>query len=403
MKPSENHRALLTRRSALGLLVGSASILSARPALAETEEELRAKADQTTAQIDETQKQYDATKKQLDALAAEVQQLSIEQAKTLDQIYDTEKDINDTQKKIDKDTKDIKQREKDLAQKQERLSRRVSSAYKSGGNNILSILLSSDSFEQLESNIYYLDKISEADAQLISDIKQAKAELEQHRVELEDQEAKLEEHKSDLQALNERQQEQINDLHAKQDEVSELLKGLDSKVKELLAKRDAELLAADREAERARSLAAASAASSSSYTRIDPTALVQGATGSQKAVLNACSTTPSPGAGLCAWWVEDVFENAGIGSWGGNACDLYNQYCYLSDQSLAKPGMIVAVSTYPTGGLGAIYGHVGIYIGNGLVMENIGYINTRTLAGWVQDYSGYVTPRWGWMGGVALA
>lgn len=125
-------------------------------------------------------------------------------------------------------------------------------------------------------------------------------------------------------------------------------------------------------------------------------------TARQQAVIDACKTTPSPGGGLCAWWVEDVYERAGIGSWGGNACDLYSYYCDKSDKGELKPGMLVAVSSYPTSGLGAIYGHVAIYIGNNQVMENIGYINTSDLDTWIANYSGSVTPKWGWMGGVDL-
>ena len=211
--------------------------------------------------------------------------------------------------------------------------------------------------------------------------------------------------RAELEELNALQEAQIEDLRAKQQEVSALISSLDAKVQELIAQRDEELMAAEKEAERAREAAAAAASSGSSSggSRVYPDQIVAGASGSAQAVINACYTTPSPGGGLCAWWVEDVFERAGVGSWGGNACDLYNYYCFSSDTSAIQPGMIVAVSTYPSSGLGAIYGHVGIYIGNGLVMENIGFINTQGLDTWIASYSGLVTPRWGWMGGVALS
>ena len=65
--------------------------------------------------------------------------------------------------------------------------------------------------------------------------------------------------------------------------------------------------------------------------------------------------------------------------------------------------MIIAVSTYPSYGLGAIYGHVGIYVGGGIVRENVGYINERSLDAWISAFSGSVPVRWGWMGGIALA
>jgi peptidoglycan hydrolase CwlO-like protein len=395
---------MLTRREALKLLAGAGALLAATPAFAETEEELRAKADQTQAQIDEVQGQYDAAMVQLDALAGEVQELSIAQAQTLDQIYATEEEIYVTQEQISDTEEAIASRERELGRKQERLSKRISSAYKTGGTNFLDILLSSSSFEELESNIYYLDKISENDEKLIADVKAIKAELEEKKAWLEEQKAELESRLAELEELNAIQQEQLDSLRAKQDEVSAILASVDARVQELIAQHDAELLAADQEAERARQAREAAAASGGgSDYRVDPSSLIQGASGSAQAVVSACYTTPSPGGGLCAWWVEDVFERAGIGSWGGNACDLYNMYCYSSDTSAIQPGMIVAVSTYPSSGLGAIYGHVGIYIGGGLVMENVGFINTQGLDTWIESYSGLVTPRWGWMGGVALS
>ena len=395
----------ISRRDALKLLLGAGSLFAAPSlAFAETEEELRAKAEQTQAEIDAAQAEYEAVRAQLDGLAGEVQAMSIEQAKTLDQIYAVEEEIANTQAQIETTETEIAEREEELAQKQDRLARRISSAYKSGGRDFLSILLSSATFEELESNIYYLDKISESDANLIAEVKAIKAELEEQKASLEQQRADLEERRAELEELNAIQQQQIDALRAKQAEVSAILSGLNDKVQALIAQHDEELLAAEREAERAREAAAAAAAAGSGgYTRVDPSSIVSGATGSQQAVINACYSTPSPGAGLCAWWVEDVFERAGVGSWGGNACDLYNYYCYSSDTGAIQPGMIVAVSTYPSSGLGAIYGHVGIYIGGGMLMENIGYINTTSLSNWVANYSGSVTPRWGWMGGVALA
>ena len=401
-----NHKVnTISRRDALKLLLGAGSLLAAPTfAQAETEEELRAKAEQTQAELDAAQAEYEGVRAQLDALAAEVQAMSIEQARTLDQIYAVEEEISSTQAQIEATEGEIAEREAELSEKQERLARRISSAYKSGGRDFLSILLSSSTFEELESNIYYLDKISESDTKLIEEVKAIKAELEEKKAALEQQRADLEDRKAELEELNALQQQQIDALRAKQEEVSAILSGLNERVQALIAQHDEELLAAEREAERARAAAAAAAASGSGgYARIDPSALVSGATGSQQAVINACYTTPSPGSGLCAWWVEDVFERAGVGSWGGNACDLYNYYCYSSDTGAIQPGMIVAVSTYPSSGLGAIYGHVGIYIGGGMLMENIGYINTTSLDSWIANYGGYVTPRWGWMGGVALA
>lgn len=123
----------------------------------------------------------------------------------------------------------------------------------------------------------------------------------------------------------------------------------------------------------------------------------------QAAVVSACSWVPSPGSGLCAAWVSDVFEAAGMGYPGGDARDYYWWWCVTSDLSELRPGMVVAVPTYPSEGLGAIYGHVAIYVGGGMVMENVGVIQATPIDTWIDWYSGTVTPRWGWVYGTDLS
>ena len=58
----------------------------------------------------------------------------------------------------------------------------------------------------------------------------------------------------------------------------------------------------------------------------------------QKKIVNAAYITPSPGAGWCAMWVSQVYQNAGLGYIGGNACDMYRNYTFTSDRSKLKSG-----------------------------------------------------------------
>src|SRR3712207_5961907 len=95
---------------------------------------------------------------------------------------------------------------------------------------------------------------------------------------------------------------------------------------------------------------------------------------------HAAYITPSPGAGWCAMWVSQVYQNAGLGFIGGNACDMYRNYTFTSDRSKLKVGMLVAVESSSSGSTaGLTYGHVGIYIGDGKVIDNIGHIRVTTL------------------------
>ena len=125
----------------------------------------------------------------------------------------------------------------------------------------------------------------------------------------------------------------------------------------------------------------------------------------KKAIVDAAKRTPSPGAGYCAAWVSNVYENAGLPRPGGNACCQYLSFCTSTDRSQLKVGMVIGVQRSPTsnsnwcgGHLG--YGHVGIYIGDGKVMENVGHIATTDLDSWIA-YNGQLSqPRWGFPPGV---
>ena len=125
------------------------------------------------------------------------------------------------------------------------------------------------------------------------------------------------------------------------------------------------------------------------------------------AVLEACITVSSTGEGYCASWVTEVYDQAGVGLFWGNACDMYADWCTISDISYIKPGMIIATPSHNWTNDGQIYGHVGIYIGKdengeGQVVDNLGYIRMVPLERWVASYDNVVAPRCGWLGGVRL-
>ncbi len=373
-----------SRRDALRLLLGTGAALSV-PSLAwgVTQGDI----DAANSSLSDAQAQLDSAQATLDAIAADYERLSEEQSKTLGQIEDKQKQIDEVQAGIDK-------KQEELEKKQEILSKRISAAYKAGGNDFLSVLLSSTSLEELASNIYYMDKISENDREMIESVKLLKQQLE-------DQKRQLEQEKADLEALSAQQQEQLDQMQAKQAEAQSTIDGLSQEVKDLMAQRDSELatMAQERAAQRAAAASSGSKAVDVTGRIVDPGST----TGSQAAVLNACASTPSPGPGLCAMWVSQVFSNAGFGYASGNANDMYNSYCHSSDKSAIKPGMIVAVSTHAHTTAGRIYGHIGIYIGGGMMMDNVGYIRTISLDSWISYYSTTVTPRWGWLMGIALA
>ena len=117
-------------------------------------------------------------------------------------------------------------------------------------------------------------------------------------------------------------------------------------------------------------------------------------------IADASSKVPSPGMGLCAMWVSQVYSLAGCGYPGGNACDMYYAWCKSSERSELKVGMMVAVPTNGLNEMGRKYGHVGIYIGDGKVRHNIGQVVTDDLDEWISCYGTEAEVRWGYPSGV---
>lgn len=384
----------LSRRTALKALFGAASaaVLFGLPARAHAAEASK----ETTDKLNAAQAQLDEVQAQLDSIANEYAALANKNAQTLNDIENVQGKIDDTQAQIDEKKAELKKKRNDL-------SDCVAASYKSGGTNILSLLLASGSFEELVANAHYVEKINKSDRDAIEDIQTIQEELDAQKTELESQ-------KADLEKLKDQQTAQMQDMQAKQQEVQTVLNGLSDDVKELMAQRDSEILAAAQAEEAARKAAAAAAAANknNSYSgggSYAPGTPQQNAgSGKQQAVVNACYSTPSPGQNWCAAWVTNVFRNAGVGYFGGNACDMFNAWCYSSDRSALQVGMIVADSSHSgTGAPGLIYGHVGIYVGGGIVMSNEGAITSKSLDSFISFYGTGSGVRWGWLGGIALS
>lgn len=377
---------LMTRRAALKAMLGITAVtagLVSSPLRALAAEASR----ETTEALNSAQAQLDEAQKKLDAISDEFVSLNEQLNDTVSQIEQVQASIDDTQSQIEA-------KQADIADKQDVLASRISSSYKTGNADFLSLILNASSFEELSNNLFYLGKINASDEQLINDVKQAKAELDAQKAQLESQ-------KADLEQLKEQQSQELAAVQAKQDEASAVVANLSDDVRALMEKRDAEVLAAAEEekrqaaaAEAARKAAAASTSSGSSG--VSGTISSGNASSKGQAIVNACYQVGSPGSGLCAMWVSQVYSRAGYGYPGGNANNMYWNYCTSSNKGDLQPGMIIAVSTWTGTSAGRIYGHVGIYIGDGMVMHNVGSIQTMGLDAWINTYGTTVTPRWGW-------
>lgn len=104
---------------------------------------------------------------------------------------------------------------------------------------------------------------------------------------------------------------------------------------------------------------------------------------------------------MCAQWVTGVYIAAGINPPPyGNAIDMWNHYKHTgsTDMNNIPPGAIVCGSG--AGYMGSMYGHVGIYVGNGLVAHNLGRHVIEPLSDWSTWQTANCQGHVGWIGWV---
>lgn len=121
------------------------------------------------------------------------------------------------------------------------------------------------------------------------------------------------------------------------------------------------------------------------------------ATPTQRSIVQAASETEWPGPQLCSEWVTAVYENAGLPGYGGDACDMWAEHCYTDDKSELAPGMMIAVQHSGSHGYSWIYGHVGIYMGDGNVIHSVTHgVTIDPLDQWIDTFDAFGTVKWGY-------
>lgn len=112
----------------------------------------------------------------------------------------------------------------------------------------------------------------------------------------------------------------------------------------------------------------------------------------QKKIVTVATNSSSYGisakSGYCQAWVADVYQ-AVTGSRGSAHCAL----CAADMWAVSTNWNDIQVGATIYGYSSSQYGHVGIYIGNGMVAHNIGYIKIEPIEDWIKIYKGFC---WGW-------
>lgn len=118
----------------------------------------------------------------------------------------------------------------------------------------------------------------------------------------------------------------------------------------------------------------------------------------QKKIVAVATNSESYGisakSGYCQAWVADVYQ-AVLGSRGSAHCAL----CAADMWAVSDDWSKIQVGATVYGYSSSQFGHVGIYIGNGMVAHNIGEVKIERLDEWIKKYKGFA---WGWENGKVL-
>ena len=169
--------------------------------------------DQITSELDEAKQR----------LVELTRQLEMAQA----QAVITEQELTETQETISALEEQITETEAQLSGAQDELADQIAADYKSGEVSLVSVLLSSTSFDELASRIYYANKVADAQSARISGVRDLQQSLEQQQTELSDQEQQLQE-------LLEQQTASAQELASSQSEAESYVNGLSQDLQDAL-------------------------------------------------------------------------------------------------------------------------------------------------------------------------
>lgn len=379
MKRNKAQKAIAAALSATLVFSGAAVPALATPSSSELKSELS-----------------DAQAK-LDSLYAKAEQAS-------EDLNQTKVELDQTNSKIDSLNSDIEKTQAELKEKQGVLSKRVAANYKYGDTDLLSILLGSDSFDTLTSNIVYANKVSEKDSNAINDVKTLENQLSSQKSELEEQKASQEKLVADKKTQSEA-------LNAQSQKAQDYVNSLSAEVQKALAEEQAAREAAAKKA--AEEAAAKAQANGGEYYKSEGNANAQGNSNSGKSnnsdsnsnkgnansgsntdkgnsgsASNTDSSSNRGNSGISGAWRNTVIAAAtrmvgGTYVWGacnpGSKtfdCSGLTSYAYsvagisIGHSSASQSSFCTKpISQAEPGDVVWRPGHVGIYIGGGTTIE----------------------------------
>lgn len=174
---------------------------------------------------------FEEAEKRLDELAAQIEQ--------------TRADIDATMADIEETRVKMALKEQEIEEQNNALNNRLTAMYKTGTAGFVDVVLSSQSVEELLSNVGMVHKILESDQELLRKLQKDYKELEEMKQHLEEQQAALEQKEMNLEAALGETEELKNKYQAEADKYKAMEDQLEAEGYQLAAEAAAKQAAAE--------------------------------------------------------------------------------------------------------------------------------------------------------------
>lgn len=395
------------------VLAASLVVPVANPAIADTIEDLKKEEQEAREAAAQAEQEAQAAKEAQAALEQEVaaaqERLIVlgQEAEAAENDYITiTNQLEETKAHIVELNEKIEQTKQELAKEKDELATIVSDTYKNGRPTLLSVALNATSFDDLLSRIQYANKVAEYETSVVQRVKDLEAQLEQERAELEEQK-NLQEEQQAVQA------ERLAAAEAAVAAVEEYQAQLSYEIQQKIAEADEALRRAAEESARADAAEAQRIAEEEAKRKAEEEArrkaaeeAARQAAASAGASEGSDSSSSSGGGGGgapistgdVASFVANAYSIIGSGyswsgyNWTGSTSSSWFTCSGVVDFALGRAPrasspetlyaevggrMVQSTSALNYGDLvfyaclGRYPGHVGIYVGNGMIIDSI--------------------------------
>ena len=312
-------------------------------------------------------------KKQLSDIDTKLAGFDTRASELSEEMFETQKNLATAKETYNKQYDDMKMR--------------IQYMYENNDTNVSDTFITSKDMGDVLRNIAYYQTIHDYDRTKLNELEDTYIEINEYNEKLEKDSAELEE------------------LKQKTTEEQEKLKKLVDEKKEEISLLENDIIDASNYSLQSQVLGGGNSAATeillNRAKEAQEQALKDGtATALQVRVAqnagNGNSTFP-PLYNWCAAWVSGVYGYTGITPPHGDAIEYWNKWnaSGSSDYTTTPIGAAVISSSHPT------YGHIGIYLGGGVVASNLGYVkietiesfgSTRTVCQGKQGFVGWVWP-----------